>query len=61
MWQDFAAAVCLVLVIEGILPFLYPTRWRNLAMSLATVNDRNMRIMGFSSMLIGAFCLYLVR
>ena len=61
MWQDFAAAVCLVLVIEGILPFLYPKRWRTLAMSLATVDDRTMRIMGFSSMLIGVVCLYLVR
>ena len=61
MWKEIATALCLVLVIEGILPFLYPKRWRDLAMSLATVDDRTMRIMGLTSMLIGTAALYFVR
>ena len=44
MWQDIGIALCLVLVIEGIVPFLYPRRWRSLAMSLAEIDDRTMRI-----------------
>ncbi|MFT7133099.1 MAG: hypothetical protein ACI81O_001811, partial [Cyclobacteriaceae bacterium] len=27
MWHDLGVALCLVLVIEGIIPFLYPARW----------------------------------
>jgi uncharacterized protein YjeT (DUF2065 family) len=52
-WQDFVTALSLVLVIEGIIPFLYPGRWRRLALSLATVDDRVIRITGLVSMLIG--------
>ena len=61
MWNELAIALCLVLVIEGILPFLYPSRWRALAMTLATVPDRTMRIAGLVSMLLGTTLLYLVR
>jgi len=53
MWQELARAVCLMLIIEGILPFLYPDRWRQLVESLATTTDRSLRIMGFVSMMLG--------
>ncbi|MDZ7668543.1 MAG: DUF2065 family protein [Gammaproteobacteria bacterium] len=61
MWRDLGVAVCLVLVIEGIVPFLYPRRWRHLALSLAEVDDRTMRLAGLSSMLLGTVLLYLIR
>jgi uncharacterized protein len=61
MWRDLGVALCLVLVIEGILPFLYPRRWRIMALSLAQVNDATMRVVGFASMLIGTLLLYLIR
>ena len=61
MWNELAIALCLVLVIEGILPFLYPRRWRALAMSLADVPDRTMRVAGLVSMLAGTVLLYLIR
>jgi len=60
-WQDFAAAFCLMMVIEGIIPFLSPGRWRNMVSLLAQVDDRTMRLMGFGSMLIGAGLLFLIR
>ena len=60
MWEDLGRALCLVLVLEGIIPFLYPSRWRLLVVSLAHTNDRQLRIMGLVSMLIGAGCLYLL-
>lgn len=53
MWEELGRAFCLLLVLEGILPFLYPTRWRQLVASLATINDRQLRIMGLVSMLVG--------
>ena len=61
MWHDFAVAFCLVLVIEGIVPFLYPRRWRETVMMLSEVDDRTMRLVGLMSMLLGTGLLYLIR
>jgi uncharacterized protein YjeT (DUF2065 family) len=61
MWEDVGRALCLLLVFEGILPFLYPTRWRRVVVSLATVSDRQLRIMGLFSMCVGVGLLYLLK
>ena len=60
-WQELAVAICLMLVLEGIIPFLYPQRWRQLVNQLARVNDRSLRITGLASMILGTVLLYLVR
>lgn len=60
MWHDLGVALCLVLVIEGIIPFLYPRRWKEMVMMLAEVDDRTMRIVGLVSMVIGTVLLYLI-
>lgn len=60
MWLDLARALCLMLVLEGIMPFLAPSRWRNMAAVLAQIDNRSMRIMGLMSMLLGAGALYLI-
>lgn len=61
MWESLIAAVALVFVLEGIIPFLYPAKWRNLVHSLAQINDRQLRIMGLISMLVGITILYFVK
>ncbi|MFT7092177.1 MAG: hypothetical protein ACJAXW_004185 [Candidatus Azotimanducaceae bacterium] len=61
MWQDLGVALCLVLVIEGVLPFLYPQRWKEMVIMAADVDDRTMRIVGFASMILGTGLLYLIR
>ncbi len=60
MWEELGKALCLMLVLEGMIPFLYPRRWRKLVASLALVNDRQLRIMGLLSMVLGAGLLYLI-
>lgn len=60
MWHDLGVALCLVLVIEGIVPFLYPKRWREMVMTLSQVDDNTMRIVGLMSMLFGTGLLYLI-
>jgi len=60
MWQEFGIAFCLVLVLEGILPFLYPRRWRGVITQLAQLSDRRLRLMGLTSMLLGTTLLYLL-
>jgi uncharacterized protein YjeT (DUF2065 family) len=61
MWHELITAASLVLVIEGILPFLSPDRWRRLAISIARVDDRTVRFIGLASMLMGTAMLYVVR
>lgn len=61
MWNELAAALCLVLIIEGVIPFLAPGRWRRLAVTMADVDDRVVRGLGLASMLAGTCLLYLVR
>ena len=51
----------LVLVIEGILPFLMPARWQRMLGGIAELGVRQIRLAGLASMLIGTLCLYLVR
>ena len=61
MWRDIGIALCLVLVIEGIVPFGHPRRWRALAWSLAEIDDRTMRIAGFVSIVLGTLLLDLIK
>ncbi|MEX0619562.1 MAG: DUF2065 domain-containing protein [Pseudohongiellaceae bacterium] len=60
MLHDLAVAFCLMLVIEGVIPFLAPGRWRRMLLMLDQVDDRAMRIMGLTSMLIGTVLLYII-
>jgi len=53
MLEELGRAAGLMLVFEGIIPFLSPNRWRDMAASLAEVDNRSMRFIGLFSMLIG--------
>ena len=60
VWQQLGVAIAMVFVIEGIIPFLAPGRWRRLVVTMAHLDDRTMRTMGLISMLLGLALLYLV-
>ena len=61
MWETIATAFGLMLVLEGIIPFLYPARWRSLVEeSLAGIDDKTLRLIGLGSMLTGTGLLYLI-
>ncbi len=60
MWQQLAVAIAMVFVIEGIMPFIAPGRWRKLVDSMARLDDRTMRSMGLVSMMLGLVLMYLV-
>jgi uncharacterized protein YjeT (DUF2065 family) len=59
--QYLLVAFCLMLIMEGMLPFLFPQKWRKLVVQLAQISDRHMRLLGLASMLLGLILLYLVR
>ena len=61
MWQDFLAAIGLLLVIEGIMPFLSPHRVRRTLLQISQMEDGVLRIIGLISMLLGLAILYFLR
>ncbi len=60
-WQDLGAALALVLIFEGMLPFLSPERWRRTLEMIRGLNDSQLRNMGLFLISIGALLLYLTR
>ncbi len=61
MWEHIIPALALVLVIEGILPFLSPKSWRDAMSQAAQLPDGVLRSLGFVSMMAGVIILYLTR
>jgi len=61
MWDDLFSAVALLLVFEGIMPFINPARWRHVIRLIAEQSDGALRIMGLTSMLMGAALLSFIR
>lgn len=61
LWSDLLAALALYLVLEGLLPFASPQRWRRSLLLLGQLGDRELRIGGLVIMLAGLLLLYLVR
>jgi uncharacterized protein YjeT (DUF2065 family) len=61
VWDDLLAALALVLVIEGIIPFISPASMRRMLETVSQIDDRTLRITGLVSMVCGVVLLYLVR
>ena len=57
----FLCAVGLMLVLEGIMPFLSPRSFRRTLAAVVQADDRVMRIVGLFSMLAGVALLYFIR
>lgn len=57
----FLPALALMLVLEGILPFLAPRIWRETFTRMLSFNDGQLRFMGLISMLGGLLLLWLSR
>lgn len=61
MSTTLLTAVALMLVIEGLLPFLVPTLWRETFRRLTEMSDGQIRFIGLTSMLAGLLLLYIAR
>ena len=61
MWQDLLAALALVLIIEGVLPFLNPTGFRRTMEMISQLEDSILRFVGLTAMIAGCLLLYVVR
>ena len=61
MSNTLLTAIALMLVIEGLLPFLVPALWRETFRRLTEMSDGQIRFIGLTSMVAGVLLLFLVR
>jgi uncharacterized protein YjeT (DUF2065 family) len=59
--SDLLAAIALFFVVEGMIPFINPAGMKRALGKLLTLGDRELRIAGLGSMLVGVAILFLVR
>jgi len=60
-WTEILTALALVLVIEGLLPFASPGRYRQMVAEIVRLSDNHIRIVGLIVILVGLALLYVVR
>ena len=61
MGTTLLMAVALLLILEGVLPFLAPNLWRETFRKLTQMNDGQIRFIGLSSMVVGVLLLLWAR
>jgi uncharacterized protein len=57
----FVPALALMLVMEGVLPFLAPAAWREAFIRMTQFSDGQLRFMGLFSMLAGLLLLMITQ
>ena len=60
-WNDLFTALALVMVVEGIMPFISPQKYKITMQQMLSMPDATLRSIGFGLMLIGVVSLFLVR
>lgn len=60
-WADLWAALALVLVFEGLIPFVSPRGYKNMVQQMSTMPEPTLRTVGLVLMAGGLLCLFLVR
>jgi len=60
-WADLWAALALVMVLEGLIPFISPGGYRNMVQQMAAMPQQSLRGIGLALMIVGLLLLYLVR
>jgi uncharacterized protein YjeT (DUF2065 family) len=61
MSNTLLTAIALMLVIEGVLPFLVPGLWRETFRRLIEMSDGQIRFIGLTSMMAGVILLFFAR
>lgn len=57
LWDSLLAAIALVLILEGLLPLISPTKWREMFSQLLQLQDGQIRFFGLGTVLLGVFLL----
>jgi uncharacterized protein YjeT (DUF2065 family) len=60
MTNDFLRAFALMIVFEGLLPFMAPGLFRETMQRLSGLDDRRLRVIGLGGMIVGLLILQAV-
>jgi uncharacterized protein YjeT (DUF2065 family) len=58
-WELLLAAAALMLVVEGLLPFINPASWRSVFERAIKLSDGQIRFLGLVSIVLGLLMLWL--
>lgn len=61
LWNDLLAALALLLVLEGLMPFLNPAGLKRALLQVAELPDSVLRGFGLVSMVLGVLLLWWLR
>ena len=61
MGTTFLMALALMLILEGVLPFLAPNLWRDTFRRITQMSDGQIRFVGLSSVIVGLLLLLFTR
>jgi uncharacterized protein YjeT (DUF2065 family) len=59
--SELAAALCLVLVLEGLFLFAAPGAWKRMAEQMQQIDHRTLRMIGGAMIVVGLIALHVVR
>lgn len=60
-WTEILTAIALLMIIEGMLPFVAPDRYKQLVAQIAQLGDNQLRTFGLVAMIAGLLLLFLIR
>jgi len=60
MWHNIALTLALLLVVEGMLPFLNPSGFLKVIKAISLMSEKQLRASGLVSMLVGIVIMYLI-
>ncbi|MFQ3188363.1 MAG: hypothetical protein ACI9UH_000631 [Gammaproteobacteria bacterium] len=60
-WTELFSALALVMIIEGIIPFISPQGYKKSMQQMLAMPESKLRVVGFSLMLVGAISLFFIR
>jgi uncharacterized protein len=58
IWETMLAAAALMLIFEGIMPFIAPGAWKNAMRQAITLSDGQLRFLGLGAILLGLVLLW---
>lgn len=59
--ETFFDAIAILLILEGLLPFISPSQWKNFMALMSEQRDSLIRWLGLISMVLGVILIYIVR
>ena len=60
IWQEILTVIAILFIIEGLIPFISPSKYKNFVSSMSKLNFNNLRILGFISMTFGVLLLVFI-